>query len=165
MGLSKIRTNRVALLFSDVTPSAKKPISEAYPKTLKTIGDHLRKRRLDSKLYQKHVAKAIGVDTLTICNLKNNLTTPRLYLMPRICHFLGHNPLQGNPTTLGEKIKQYRIQKGLSLRKLAKILGVDPATLARWERGEPLLSAKVGNQLEKLRLILNDGRVEANQLR
>src|SRR2546426_2892467 len=63
-----IRTNMVALHFCDVTLSAKKPISEAYPKTLKTVGDHLRKRRLDLKLYQKDVAKAIGVDSLTSRN-------------------------------------------------------------------------------------------------
>ena len=50
--------------------------------------------------------------------------------------FLGYDPLQSNATTLGEKIKQYRIQKGLSLRKLAKELGVEPATLTRWEKGE-----------------------------
>jgi len=125
---------RVALHFYDVTLTAKMPQNKAYPKTLKTLGDHLRKRRLDLKLFQKDVARAIGVDTLTVCNWENNLTTPRLYLLPKICHFLGSNPLQVNPTTLGEKIKQYRIQKGLSLRKLAKELDIDPGTLARWEK-------------------------------
>ena len=113
-----------------------KPLSRAYPETLQTIGDHLRKKRLDLKLYQKDVAKVIGVDTLTVCNWENNLTTPRLYLLPKIYNFLGYNPLQGNATTIGEKVKQYRIQKGLSLGKLAQELGVDPSTLARWERGE-----------------------------
>jgi DNA-binding XRE family transcriptional regulator len=105
-GLCNFRTNRVALHFYDVTLSAKKPLSEAYPKTLKTIGDHLRTKRLDLKLYQKDVAKAIVVDTLTVCNWENNLTTPRLYLLPKICHFLAHNPLQFNPATLGESNKE-----------------------------------------------------------
>jgi len=54
--------------------------------------------------------------------------------MPKIIEFLGYDPLLSNATTLGEKIKQYRIQKGWSLRKLAKELGIDPGTLARWER-------------------------------
>jgi len=31
--------------------------------------------------------------------------------MPKVIKFLGHNPLQSNATTLGERIKQYRIQK------------------------------------------------------
>ena len=56
--------------------------------------------------------------------------------MPKVIEFLGHNPLQSNATTLGERIKQYRIQKGLSLRRLAEELGVDPGTLTRWEREE-----------------------------
>jgi transcriptional regulator with XRE-family HTH domain len=125
----------VALHFCNVTLSAKEPQYTAYPQTLLTIGDHLRKRRLDLKLFQKDVAKAIGVNTLTVCNWENNLTAPRLYLLPKIIEFLGFNPLASNATTLGERVKQYRIQKGLSLRKMAKELGVDKSTLARWERG------------------------------
>lgn len=139
--------------FCDVTLSAKKPLSEAYPETLQTIGDHLRKRRLDLKLYQKDVAKATGVDTLTVCNWENNLTSPRLYLLPKIYHFLGYRPLQANATTLGEKIKQYRIQKGLSLRKLAKELGVDPGTLARWEGTE---SQPCGRLKERVISLIKD---------
>jgi len=120
MGPCNFRRSRVALHFCDVTLTTKKPPSEAYPKSLQTIGDHLRKKRLDLKLFQKDVAEVIGVDTLTICNWENNLTNPRLYLLPKIYHFLGCNPSQSNATTLGEKIKEHRIQKGLSLRKLAK---------------------------------------------
>ena len=93
IGQCRIRTGMVALHFCDVTLSANKPQNTAYPKVLKTIGDHLRKKRLDLKLYQEDVSKAIGVDTLTICNWENNLTTPRLFLLPKIYHFLGYNPL------------------------------------------------------------------------
>jgi len=32
----------------------------------------------------------------------------------------------GKATTMEEVIKQYRIRKGLSLGKLAKVLGIDP---------------------------------------
>jgi len=123
------------LHFYDVTLTAKKSQNQAYPKSLETIGDHLRKKRLDLKLFQKDVAKAIGVDTLTVCNWENNLTSPRIYLLPKVYSFLGYNPLQSNANSLGEKIKQYRIQRGLSLRKLAKQLGIDPTTLTRWEKG------------------------------
>jgi transcriptional regulator with XRE-family HTH domain len=126
---------RVALHFCDVTLSAKKPLSEAYPKTLQILGDHRRKRRLDLKLFQKDAAKAIGVDTLTICNWEKNRTNPRRYLLPKINHFLCYNPLRSHATSLGEKIKQCRIQKGLSFGRLAKELGVDPGTLSRREKG------------------------------
>jgi DNA-binding XRE family transcriptional regulator len=58
-----------------------------------------------------------------------------LYLLPIIIEFLGYNPLQSNTTTLCERLKEYRILKGLSLRRLAKELGLDPGTLANWEKG------------------------------
>jgi transcriptional regulator with XRE-family HTH domain len=135
------------LHFCDVTLSAKKPQNKAYLKTLKIIGDHLRKRRLDLSLFQKDVAKAIGVDTLTICNWENNLTAPRLYLLPKIYHFLGYNPLLGDATNLGEKIKQFRTLEGLSLRKLAKEMGVDSGSLTRWERGDAKPRGKLLNRL------------------
>jgi transcriptional regulator with XRE-family HTH domain len=121
--------------FYDVTLSAKKPQNTAYPKILKPLGDHLRKRRIDLNLYQKDVAKLIGVDSLTFCNWENNLTSLRLYLLSKALDFLCYNPLQSNATTLGERIKQYRIQKGLSLSRLAEELGVDSGTLARWGNG------------------------------
>lgn len=106
------------------------------------------------KLFQKEVAKAIVVDTLTICNWENNLTNPRLYLLPRIFKFLGYDPLQSNATTMGERIRQYRIQAGLSLRKLAKGLGIDPATLARWERGESQPRGKLKKRINSFLNIL-----------
>jgi DNA-binding transcriptional regulator YiaG len=75
------------------------------------------------------------VDTLTVCNWEKNRTSPRYYLFPKIMEFLGYNPLQSDATTLGEKIKQCRIREGLSLRRLARELGIDPGTIANWERG------------------------------
>ncbi len=139
----------VALHFCDVTLTAKKPQKKAYPKSLKTIGDHLWKKRLDLRRFQKDVAKAMGVDTLTVCNWENNLTTPRLFLFPKIYHFLGSNPLHKNATSLGDKIRHYRIQKGLSLGRLAKEMGVDPGTLARWERGRSSPNGKLVNRLQE----------------
>jgi len=154
MDLCNIRTNKVALHFCDVTLSAKKPLSEVYPKTPETIGDHLRKKRLDLKLFQKNVAMTIGVDTLTVCNWENNLTTSRLRLLPKVFAFLGYNPVEIKGSTLVERIKQYRIQKGLSLRKLARELDIDPGTLARWERNvefpRAALKIRVNGFLERL---------------
>ena len=40
----------------------------AYPKALKTLGDHIRKRRLDLGLVQKHVAEQLEVDTASMGN-------------------------------------------------------------------------------------------------
>ena len=126
----------VALPCTHLTLKTLKPRNPAYPEHLVTLGDHIRKRRLDLGLHQKDVARQVNATTSTVTNWEENRTSPRLYLLPKIIEFLGYDPLQSNATTLGERIKQYRIQKGLSLRKLAKGLGIDPGTLARWEGGE-----------------------------
>ncbi len=128
--------------FCDVTLTAKKPQKKAYPITMKTIGDHVRKSRLDLKLYQKDVAKVIGLDMFAVCNWENNLTSPQLYILPKVFDFLGYTPLQRNKTTLRGKIRQYRIENGLSLRRSAKEVGVDPGTLAKWERGRFIQSLR-----------------------
>ncbi|MBI1805107.1 MAG: helix-turn-helix transcriptional regulator [Ignavibacteriae bacterium] len=137
----------VALPCSYLTLKTGKPRNPAYPEDLKTLGDHIRKRRLDLGMHQKDVAKLINTTTSTITNWEKNRTSPRLRLLPSVFGFLGYNPLQSNPNSLGEKIKQYRIQKGLSLRRLAKELGIDPGTLERWERKDDELSIRYKDRL------------------
>ena len=112
----------------------KKLKSPKYPKKLETLGDHIRKRRLDLGLFQKEVAEKIGVDETTIYNWERNATNPPNRHIPRIIEFLGCNPLP-NPNTLAEKLIMARKTLGLSQKAMAKWLGVDPTTLARWEKG------------------------------
>jgi len=138
MGPCNIRTYIPALPFCYVTLSVIRPPNKAYPEKLATVGDHLRRRRLDLKLRQIDLADKLEVNEMTICNWEMNLTTPRLYQMPKINEFLGYNPLISKVTTFGERIKQFRLIKGLSLRKLAMQLGIDSTTLARWERDESI---------------------------
>ena len=109
-------------------------MNSAYPKKLVTIGDHIRRRRLDMGLFQKDLAVAIGVDTTTIYNWENRRTMPPLRFLPRIAHFLGYVPTPSMPSTLGEKVLQYRYLKGISQKDLAKRIGIDPTTLSRLER-------------------------------
>ena len=101
-------------------------------------------------MHQKDVAALVNATTSTVTNWEKNRTSPRLYLLPKITEFLGYDPLQSNATTLAEKIKKYRIQRGLSLRKLAKKLGIDPATLARWERSSTIPRKKLCQALKNI---------------
>jgi len=59
------------------------------PKEPQTIGDHIRRRRLGLKLFQKDVAEKIGVDKTSIRNWEANATLPEIRLMPAIIGFLG----------------------------------------------------------------------------
>ena len=64
-----------------------------YPHSPKTIGEHLRKRRLDLKLLQKDVARTIGCTALTLVNWEKGHTKPSVNHMAGVVGFLGFNPL------------------------------------------------------------------------
>jgi DNA-binding XRE family transcriptional regulator len=57
-----------------------------------------------------------------------------LRCIPRIIEFLGYEPQMPKPSTLGDRILQYRHIKGISQKELAKQMGIDPGTLSRLER-------------------------------
>jgi transcriptional regulator with XRE-family HTH domain len=111
-----------------------KPKPTAYPRIINSLGDHLRKRRLDLKLLQKQVAEQIGVDELTVTNYERNATVPAIRHMPAIIQFLGYDPLP-SANSLPERLAAARRALGLSQRKMAEKLGVDPATIKNWESG------------------------------
>lgn len=107
-----------------------------YPQELVTIGDHLRKRRLDLGLLQREVAERMGVDVSSIHNWERGRTSPPPRFVPRIVEFLGYVPYDLSKGTLGQRVVAARHLLGLTQRELAHRLGVDPSTLGRWERGE-----------------------------
>ncbi|MCW5982727.1 MAG: helix-turn-helix transcriptional regulator [Bryobacteraceae bacterium] len=100
-----------------------------------TVGDHLRRRRLSLKLLQRDVAERLGVTESSIWNWEVAQWEPDLRYMPAILRFLGYNPLPEGKT-LAEKLVRYRTSLGMSQKEAAQEIGVDPGTLAKWERGE-----------------------------
>jgi transcriptional regulator with XRE-family HTH domain len=122
-------------LFCHLRLKAKKPANTGYPRELKTIGDHIRKHRLDRGLQQKEVALLICVDKTTIMNWERGHRTPAIRHIPAIIRFLGYVPFSVGDS-LPERLEAYRRIRGLSRKKLARILGVDEATLWRWETGQ-----------------------------
>jgi len=101
----------------------------------KTIGDHIRKRRLGSKMTQREVAAQFGVDETSVHNWEGNLSNPEIRYIPSIIQFLGYNPLPA-ANGLADQLVRHRTTLGLSQKDAARRLHVDPGTLARWERGE-----------------------------
>ncbi|HUV94849.1 MAG TPA: helix-turn-helix transcriptional regulator [Anaerolineae bacterium] len=114
--------------------TARKPRPAAYPKELQTLGDHLRKRRLDLGFLQRDVAQKLGVREATIYNWESNRKSPQLRFLPRIIEFLGYVPYDTQPQALGKRIVLWRRMLGLTQREVAQRLGVDPGTLGCWER-------------------------------
>ena len=94
-------------------------------------------------MHQKDVAVLVNATTSTVTNWEKNRVGPKLRFIPKIIEFLGYDPFPRTATSIGQQIKQYRRKNGMSIKKLALRLGIDPATLARWERGEGLPKTKL----------------------
>jgi transcriptional regulator with XRE-family HTH domain len=106
----------------------------SYPNKINSLGDHIRKRRMEIQFLQKQVADQIGVHGTTMTNWEGNATVPEVRHMPAIIQFLGYSPLP-MPGSLPKRIATARLALGLRQRKMAVRLGVDPATLMNWEAG------------------------------
>ncbi|MBI3786924.1 MAG: transcriptional regulator [Ignavibacteriales bacterium] len=121
----------------------------------RTIGDHIRKHRLELRLLQGELADKLAVDECTITNWEKGHPRPMLHLLPKIVEFLGYNPSYNidEPKTLGEKMLQHRKLHGITQKELAKQIGSDPATLSRIERSRgkylPSVLKKVSDFLER----------------
>jgi transcriptional regulator with XRE-family HTH domain len=111
-----------------------KPKPTAYPLEINTLGDHIRKQRLHLNLFQKQVADRIGVSEATITNWEGNTTSPATRHVPAILEFLGYDPIPA-PQGFQQRLAAARRRLGLSQRKLAEKLGVDPTTVRDWEAG------------------------------
>jgi transcriptional regulator with XRE-family HTH domain len=120
-----------------LTLKTQKPKSLKYSKQLNTLGDHIRKRRLDLGLFQRQVAEQIGVTEWTIFNWESNATRPPNRHVPRIIAFLGYNPIVTG-SSLAERLKSGRKSLGLSQKRAAAIVGLNESTLAKLERGKSL---------------------------
>lgn len=114
---------------------ARKPLSIQYHKSLETIGDHLRKRRLDLGLLQREVALLLGSTECSVYLWETNRTSPTFPFLPKIIEFLGYCPVDPSDTP-GRRLLWARLCNGLSQSRMAKAIGVDPNTLWRLEKGK-----------------------------
>ena len=131
--------------------TTKRPYYSQYPQKLQTIGDHIRKKRLDLKLLQQDVADRLGVTESTLLNWEHNRSTPTLRYLPQVITFLEYDPFDTSPANLGDRLFKYRQNKGLSQKELAKQIGIDPSTLSRLESDQ----GKIFNStMAKIKLFL-----------
>ena len=124
------------------------PIS--YPKKPKTVGEHMRKKRMELKLLQSDLAKILGVSPECVTYWENNRSKPQIQHFPAIHLFLGYSLVKFNEEKFEGRLKAYRWQNGLSYKRLGGMLGVNASTVASWEKGESVPSANNLKELESL---------------
>jgi len=117
------------------------------------LGDHIGKRGLDLGMHQKDVAALVSGTTSTFTNWEKNRCSPALRFRPKIILFLGYEPISRTPSGLGERIRTYKYKQGVSIKKLAEILGVDPTRPPNLERGETMPGIRL---IKALSAVLGD---------
>lgn len=120
-----------------LTIRAPRPKPEGFSLCPKTLGEHLRNRRLELGLLQRDVAVRLGAHKASVWLWEKGRAAPELKWIPAIVGFLGFNPSQ-EPPLMPERLVWFRMGKGWSQKRLAEELGVDPTTLSRWELGKKL---------------------------
>lgn len=98
-----------------------------------TLGQHIKKRRLELRLTQKGAAARIGVTAGTIFNWENEVGRPRIEHSPAIRDFLGYDPIPGSPGTIAERLRDSRRRLGWSQARAAREAKVHPSTWSSWE--------------------------------
>ena len=129
-------------LFPQLKTTLKSAVKSGYPKSPQTIGEHIRKRRMDLQLKQEELAVIFDVSTDTITNWENNRSTPQISYYPALISFLGYLPTDIDASTFGGRIMLNRYLNGHSHSQLGKIIGADPSTIASWENNEHVPQGK-----------------------
>jgi transcriptional regulator with XRE-family HTH domain len=122
-----------------VTLKALKP--KALDLEPQTLGEHIKRRRLQLGLSQPQAAAALGVDPITVLNWEKGKTEPLIRAFPAIFRFLSY-ATTSQSSGVGEQLLHFRRQRGWSIREAAAQLGVDSTTWGDWERGKLILFRK-----------------------
>lgn len=105
-----------------------------FPNGPKTLGEHVKAKRLEAGLHQAELAARLGVDEFTVLNWENGHTMPRVSYYGRVVAFLGYDPI-GEGETLPGRMKVFRRREGVDQEEAGKRIGVDEGTWRSWETG------------------------------
>ena len=97
-----------------------------------TLGEHLKKRRLELGLLQREVAKELRIPVASYFNWEKGYTEPMIRFLPKLIDWLGYDPYP-LPTNSSEWLVAVRRNLGLTRKGLGRLIGADESTVQRWE--------------------------------
>ena len=124
---------------------------KGYPRQPTTLGEHIRKARIDKNHYQKQAATAIGVSTDCICFWENGRTAPEIRYYPQIIDYIGFNPFP-EPDEPIARLEWHKTVNGLSYDGLAQLTKIHPEQLQAWLTGK---KTPIARNIERIEKILN----------
>jgi transcriptional regulator with XRE-family HTH domain len=139
---------------------AKKPLNMAYPTSLSTLGDHLRKVRLDRGLSQPQVAKLLKVTQDTVTGWELNRHEAQTKMVRRIIKFLGYIPFSDSSISLGHQLHQARLILGHTQEQSARIMKCDCSNLRCIELDKRKPRNKILSAIEKYVLLSKVSRTK-----
>ena len=103
----------------------------------RTIGEHIKKARIQKGLHQSDVAKLIGVSSNQLCAWEiGKRRIMKVKYFPRILKFLGYIPELKKPYSIGRDMTIVKQIYGWNNKSLAEELGLDPSTVSNWIKGK-----------------------------
>ncbi len=130
----------------------KQILIDGYPKEIKSLGDLIRKTRMDHGLEIKELGMTLGVDECTVTNWELRGFYPTGVNLRRVVEFIDAHQSESIPRkimwslcfaknssypqnvqSLGDKIRATRMENFMSIKQLAQKLGVNESTIANWE--------------------------------
>jgi hypothetical protein len=79
---------------------------KGYPRRLRSLGDHLRKRRLDLGLTLKQAAIRIGTRNTLLHEWEKNRKRPAAWWREPIAAFLGYDPFGKSVGEVASRVKE-----------------------------------------------------------
>lgn len=125
----------------------KQVFPKGYPVSPVSIGEHIRKKRIDCNLHQQDVAELFGVTESTLWNWEHG-TTPLVRYMPKIVEFLGYEPFSV-PEGLVGRLWRFKRLSGFTFDQLGEAMNRDAEQLMDWMKGRRFPSKKNRNFLEQ----------------
>ena len=121
--------------FCRQTPLTLKALrAKDYSENPKTLGQHLKKRRKELGLLQREAANQMGIGIDTFRNWERGKTEPVASQFPPVVAFLGYDPTPAS-STLAARLQAKRRTLGVTFSQVARYLGWNSGTLARYVSG------------------------------
>ena len=148
-------TRTVAFPFAKVSLRVEKPVPVVCTAELKTLGDHLRARRLTLGLSRAEAAERLKVGAFTLGDWERGDHSPRSRYWPKILAFLEYDP-HPEPETLAEEIAAVQRREGWTQAEFASALGAPPCTVWAWTTGRPPRRKHLREALQRVGVRLDD---------